>query len=97
MRYIIYLCRKDIIMDATLKPKRKVIDLPEDVFRYLSIKAAAEGKNLKNYIECLLARDVEDMDDSETYRYLCETRPGGKVLLNEGEQEKFEEWLGIEK
>ena len=27
--------------------KRKIIDIPNDVFRFLSIKAAAQGTNLK--------------------------------------------------
>lgn len=76
-------------MDTPIK-RRKVIDLPEDVFRYLSIKAAAEGRNLKNYIENLLAKDVEDMEDSETYRYLCKTSPEEKVLQNKEEQDSFE-------
>jgi predicted HicB family RNase H-like nuclease len=31
-----------------------LIDIPEDVFRTLSIKAAAMGINLKKYIEQLL-------------------------------------------
>ena len=42
--------------------KRKVIDIPENVFKYLSIKAAANGMNLKKYIENLIAKDVEDID-----------------------------------
>ena len=34
--------------------RRKIIDIREDVYRFLSIKAAASGTNLKNYIETLL-------------------------------------------
>ena len=49
-------------MDTTVKAtRRKIIDIPEDIFRYLSVKAAMQGTNLKRYIEGLLAKDVEDM------------------------------------
>lgn len=80
---------------TTITKKRKVIDIPEDIFRNLSIKAAANGQNLKKYIENLLAKDVEDMDDSETYAFLSKTRPEGKTLLNSQEKKNFEEWLGV--
>lgn len=87
---------KNAIMETTIKPtKRKVIDIPEDIFRYLSIKAAASGTNLKNYIENLLAKEVEEMDDSETYAYLSKTRPEGHVMVSDEEKQKFEEWLGV--
>jgi len=87
---------KNAIMETTIKPtKRKVIDIPEDIFRYLSIKAAASGTNLKNYIENLLAKEVEEMDDSETYAYLSKTRPEGHVMISDEEKQKFEEWLGV--
>jgi len=79
---------------VTIK-KRKIIDIPEDVFKYLSIKAAANGQNLKKFIEDLLIKEVEEMDDSATYTYLSETRPDGKVLLSKQEQEEFEKWLRL--
>ncbi len=83
-------------MEATMMPKkRKVIDIPEDVFKYLSIKAASNGTNLKKYIEMLLAKDVEDIDDSETYKYLCKSRPEGQVLLTDKEQTEFEKKYGL--
>lgn len=87
-------------METSIKNKRKVIDIPEDIFRYLSIKAAASGTNLKKYIEGLLAKDVEDledMDDSETYAYLSKTRPEGHIMVDDKEQQEFEEWLGLNK
>ena len=43
----------------------------------------------------MLAKDVEDMDDSITYSYLSKTKPNGKVKLNPREKKEFEEWLGI--
>lgn len=75
--------------------KRKVIDIPEDVFRYLSVKAAAKGTNLKQYIENLLAKDVEDIDDSETYRKLLKSESDGAFPASEEEQKEFRKWLSL--
>ena len=77
----------------TLPKKKKLIELPEDIFKYLNIKAAASGTNLKRYIENLCAKDVEDMDDNLTYKYLMDTKPEGNVMLTDKEQEDFEKWL----
>jgi oligoribonuclease NrnB/cAMP/cGMP phosphodiesterase (DHH superfamily) len=74
---------------------RKVIDIPEDVFKYLSIKAVEKGTNLKSYIEDLLVKDFEDMDDSSTYAYLSKTRPEGHEMLTKDEQKTFEEKYGL--
>ncbi len=51
------------------------------------------GTNLKKYIEDLLVRESEDMDDAEVYKYLVSTRPEGKVMLNTEEKKDFEDWL----
>ena len=75
--------------------RRKNIDIREDVYRFLSIKAAASGTNLKNYIEALLEREVEDMNESATYQYLCNVRPDGDVELTEEETKDVENWLGL--
>lgn len=84
------------IMNATAtRTKRKNIDIREDVFHFLSIKAAASGTNLKNYIETLLEKDVEDMDEAATYQYLCNARPDGGIALDEQETKDFENWLGV--
>lgn len=80
---------------TAVRTRRKNIDIREDVFHFLSIKAAAAGTNLKNYIETLLEKDVEDMDEAATYQYLCNARPDGAAALNEEETEDFENWLGI--
>ena len=77
------------------RTRRKNIDLREDVFHFLSIKAAAAGTNLKNYIETLLEKEVEDMDETATYQYLCNTKPDGNIALTQQETEDFENWLGI--
>ena len=80
---------------AAVQTKRKNIDIREDVYRFLSIKAAASGTNLKRYIESLLEKDVEDMDEVATYQYLCTVRPDGDVELSEEESKDFENWLGL--
>lgn len=87
---------KNIAMNTVaIRTRRKNIDIREDVFHFLSIKAAASGTNLKNYIETLLEKDVEDMDETTTYQYLCNTRPDGAIALSEKESKDFENWLGI--
>lgn len=85
-------------MEAAIIPKkRKVIDIPEDIFKYLSIKAAANGMNLKRYIENLIAKDVEDIDDSATYRQLIKNDPEGLSPASEEEQQAFRKWLEAER
>lgn len=77
--------------------KRKIIDIPNDVFRFLSIKAAAQGTNLKNYIENLLKKDMEDtvahMNDEEAYRWLSAHEPDGLQPASPKEQEAFRKFL----
>lgn len=74
---------------------RKLIDIPEDVFRTLSVKAAAMGLNLKKYIEQLLVEEAAEMDDAEVYRYLVSTRPEGQVMISEDEKDDFMRRHGI--
>lgn len=76
---------------------RKLIDIPEDVFRSLSIKAAAMGINLKKYIEQLLIEEAKEMEDAELYRYLVATRPDGQVMVSEKEKDNFMRRHGIGK
>jgi hypothetical protein len=78
-----------------LQKKRKNIDLPVDTFRNLSIRAAAEGTNLKAYIENLLIVEANLFSDEELYKFLNNTKPNGNVFLNESEQTAFENWLGL--
>lgn len=98
--YISYIFarNKKRAMEAAIIPKkRKVIDIPEDIFKYLSIKAAANGMNLKRYIENLIAKDVEDIDDSATYRQLIKNDPEGLSPASEEEQQAFRKWLEAER
>ena len=71
---------------------RKVVDIPEQTFKTLSVRAAASGTNLKAFIEKIL---VDYADDSHLYAYLCEKRPEGKDTFNEKETKSFEDWLGL--
>lgn len=78
---------------AKINTRRKLIDIPEDVFQTLNLKATAMGTNLKKFIEDILVRESEEMDDAEVYKYLVATRPEGKVMLNSEEKKDFEDWL----
>ena len=83
----------------TLKQQvhRKLIDIPDEVFKTLNLKAAAMGTNLKKLIEDIVAREASDMEDAEVYRYLVSTRPEGKEMLSSHEQDDFERRMGIGK
>jgi hypothetical protein len=37
----------------------------------------------------------EDMEDVDLYKFLLQTDPDGKKILNKEEQDAFENWLGI--
>ncbi len=76
---------------------RKLIDIPEEVFSALTVKAAAMGTSLKKLIEDILVREAEDMEDAALYKYLVATRPEGKVMLDAKEQAEFEEWLELQR
>ena len=73
--------------------KRKLIDIPEDTFRNLSIMAAAEGKSLKSYIENLLISEAKVMSDEDIYNQLLKVEPEGKTKASTVEQQAFEQWL----
>lgn len=87
----------NITASARAASRRKLIDIPEDVFRTLSIRATAMGTNLKKLIEDILIREANDMDDAEVYKYLASTRPEGKIMLLDAEQDEFERKMGIGK
>lgn len=82
-------------MSTTVSKKRKVIDLDEQTFKILSIKAASTGTNLKALIETVLSNMAENIEDADMYKILIQTDPDGKKILNKEEQNAFENWLGI--
>ena len=74
------------------KKKRKNIDLPEDTFRALSVLAAANGKNLKAYIETILKNEAKMLNEENIYRdYLKD--PDTNEIVSPEEKESFEAWL----
>jgi len=75
--------------------KRKIIDIPEDTFRNLSIMAAAEGKNLKAFIENMLISQAKMISDEDIYQELLKNDPEGKMIVSEKETKDFEKWLEI--
>lgn len=77
----------------TVIHKRKIIDLKEDTFKALSVMAARQGTNLKRLIENMLDKVASEYDDSETYRYMSENYPDGKVKLEKNERKEFMDWL----
>ncbi|MDE5876973.1 MAG: hypothetical protein K2H47_05695 [Muribaculaceae bacterium] len=48
-------------MATTLNIKRKNIDLPVEVLQKLSLKAVAQGKSLKKFIETLLINEANSI------------------------------------
>jgi hypothetical protein len=78
---------------GTVSAKRKLIDIPEETFRKLSIMAAAEGNSLKAFIENLLITEASFINDEEIYRELLVAEPEGKILASVEEQKAFEKWL----
>ena len=74
---------------------RKLIDIPDEVFKILNIRAAAMGTNLKKLIEDIVAREASDIKDAEVYRYLASIRPEEQQMLSE--QEDFEKRMGVDK
>jgi hypothetical protein len=78
---------------STVSAKRKLIDIPEDTFRKLSIMAAAEGNSLKAFIENLLITEASFVNDEEIYRELLQSEPDGKIMASEEEKNAFENWL----
>lgn len=82
-------------MSTAVVKKRKVIDLDEQTFKILSIKAASTGTNLKALIERALSCMAENIEDADMYKFLIQTDPDGKKILDKKEQDAFENWLGI--
>jgi len=80
---------------STTAFKRKIIDIPEDTFRNLSIMAAAEGTNLKSFIENMLISQAKVISDEQIYQELLKTDLEGKMMASEEETKEFEKWLEI--
>jgi len=74
--------------------KRKNIDMSDDTFRALSIMAAANGKNLKAFIETILNNEAKMLQEEVLYLEFLKD-PETHEMVSPEEKEKFETWLGV--
>jgi hypothetical protein len=81
-------------MNTVQEKRRKNIDLSERTFRSLSILAAANGTNLKAYIENVLEEEARLLEEEEIYHVLLKN-PETRVMLTPEEKATFESWLGL--
>lgn len=51
--------------------------------------------SLKKYIEGILSRDAEDVEDSRDYARMLKEDPDGEVAATEEERADFMKWLGV--
>jgi hypothetical protein len=94
IQYILYLSNFNSLPMVTVQvKKRKNIDLPEKTFRSLSVLAAANGKNLKAYIENVLEEEAKLFEEEEIYHVLLKN-PETQEILTDEEKSAFENWLG---
>lgn len=74
--------------------KRKNIDLSEEAFRNLSVLAAANGKNLKAYIETILNNEAKMLNEEMIYREFLKD-PESQEIVSSDEKASFEKWLSV--
>lgn len=74
---------------------RKIIDIKASTFRGLSIMAASQGINLKNFIEKRLDEMAESYRDNAIYAYLSQNDPEGHEILSPEETAAFEKKYGL--
>lgn len=73
---------------VTLKTK-KLIELPNDVCRRLSIHAASMGTSVKKLIENMVIETVSEYDEDKIYEWLCRTQPEGAEMISEDRQDEL--------
>lgn len=81
-------------MDSIALKRRKNIDLSEETFRALSIMAAANGKNLKAFIEMILNNEAKTLDEESVYQEFLKDAETQEIVSPE-EKSDFEMWLGV--
>ncbi len=79
---------------TALNKKRKNIDLSEETFRALSVLAAANGKNLKVYIEAILDDEAKILKEESVYYEFLKDKES-QELISSDEKVAFENWLGV--
>ena len=62
---------------------------------YFRLWTSKAGYELKRLIESMLDKAADEYDGNESYRYLSENYPDGKVMLGKEEREEFIDWLGV--
>jgi len=94
--YTMYIWRNFQNMNLNTSPgkKRKNIDLPEDTFRALSVLAAANGKNLKAFIEAILNDEARTLKEESIYLEFL-SNPDSQEMVFGDEKARFEEWLAL--
>lgn len=91
---MMYICKKKMGTITLSNKKRKNIDLKEDTFRALSVLAAANGKNLKAFIENTLDKEAQMLNEEIIYRELLKN-PESQEIVSCEEKATFEAWLSL--
>ncbi|KAA6347947.1 hypothetical protein EZS27_004598 [termite gut metagenome] len=75
--------------------QKKLIDLPKDTMKVLSLQAVSKGVSLKKYIEEILEEKVEETYEGLVLLQLSSTAEANEWLSDTEEQE-FDNWLDNE-
>jgi hypothetical protein len=80
-------------MNTTGKERqKKLIDLPKDTMKVLSLQAVSKGVSLKKYIEEILEEKVEETYEDLVLLQLSST-PEANDWLSDTEEQEFDNWL----
>jgi len=60
----------------------------------LSVLAAANGKNLKSFIETILDDEAKMLFEEKIYREFLND-PEAQEIISKDEKTTFEDWLGV--
>jgi uncharacterized protein YpmB len=75
--------------------QKKLIDLPKDTLKVLSLQAVSQGVSLKKYIEKILEEKVEETYEDLVLLQLSST-PEANEWLSDAEEQEFDNWLNNE-
>ncbi|KAA6327874.1 hypothetical protein EZS27_023178 [termite gut metagenome] len=75
--------------------QKKLIDLPKDTMKVLSLQAVSKGVSLKKYIEEILEEKVEETYEDLVLLQLSST-PEANEWLSDTEEQEFDNWLNNE-
>lgn len=91
---MMYIYTKKMSTTTFSNKKRKNIDLSEGTFRALSVLAAANGRNLKAYIENILDDEAKMLKEEIIYREFLKDKESQEIVSSD-EKASFENWLGV--